>query len=143
MFGGALELLESEGVLVEDGPAVRRPDYVRVVSESQKREIDAYLGVLASNRYSPRTDRPIDPELLALLVEDGRVTKVSDSVVFESSAYDEMVEAIRAKIQEAGEVTVADVRDMFGGSRKYSLALMDYLDQQRITRRVGDARVLR
>ena len=40
-------------------------------------------------------------------------------------------------------MTVADVRDMFGGSRKYSLALMDYLDQQRITRRVGDARVLR
>ena len=118
VFGPALALLEADGVLVEDGPAVRRPDYVRVVSESQQREIDAYLGVLASNRYSPPTDRPIDPELLALLVEDGRVTKVSDSVVFDSSAYDEMVEAIRAKIQEAGEVTVADVRDMFGGSRK-------------------------
>ena len=143
VFGGALELLEAEGVLVEDGPAVRRPDYVRVVSESQRREIDAYMGVLASNRYSPPTDRPIDPELLALLVEDGRVTKVSDSVVFDSSAYGEMVEAVRARIGEAGEVTVADVRDMFGGSRKYSLALMDYLDQQRITRRVGDARVLR
>ena len=143
VFGGALELLEAEGVLVEDGPAVRRPDYVRVVSESQQREIDAYMGVLASDPYSPPTDRPIDPELLALLVEDGRVTKVSDSVVFDSSAYDEMVEAIRARIGEAGEVTVADVRDMFGGSRKYSLALMDYLDQQRITRRVGDARVLR
>ncbi len=143
VFGGALELLEAEGVLVEDGPAVRRPDYVRVVSESQQREIDAYMGVLASDPYSPPTDRPIDPELLALLVEDGRVTKVSDSVVFDSSAYEEMVEAIRARIGEAGEVTVADVRDMFGGSRKYSLALMDYLDQQRITRRVGDARVLR
>ena len=143
VFGSALALLEADGVLVEDGPAVRRPDHVRVVSESQQREIDAYMVLLASNRYSPPTDSPPDPELLSLLVEDGRVTKVSDSVVFESSAYQEMVEAIRAKIEEAGEVTVADVRDMFGGSRKYSLALMDYLDQQRITRRVGDARVLR
>ena len=143
VFGAALALLEADGVLVEDGPAVRRPDYVRVVSDSQQREIDAYMVLLASNRYSPPTDSPPDPELLSLLVEDGRVTKVSDSVVFESAAYEEMVEAIRAKIQESGEVTVADVRDMFGGSRKYSLALMDYLDQQRITRRVGDARVLR
>jgi selenocysteine-specific elongation factor len=32
---------------------------------------------------------------------------------------------------------------MFGASRKYALALLDYLDQQRVTRRVGDARVLR
>ncbi len=143
VFGSALALLEADGVLVEDGPAVRRPDHVRVVSDSQQREIDAYMVLLGSNRYSPPTDSPPDPELLSLLVEDGRVTKVSDSVVFESAAYEEMVEAIRAKIQESGEVTVADVRDMFGGSRKYSLALMDYLDQQRITRRVGDARVLR
>ena len=35
------------------------------------------------------------------------------------------------------------VRDMFDTSRKYALALMEYLDQQRITRRVGDDRVLR
>ena len=48
-----------------------------------------------------------------------------------------------AKIADALKVPVADVRDMFGTSRKYALALLDYLDKKRITRRVGDARVLR
>ncbi|MCD6230263.1 MAG: SelB C-terminal domain-containing protein, partial [Dehalococcoidia bacterium] len=35
-----------------------------------------------------------------------------------------------------GSITVAQVRDLFGTSRKYALALMEYLDKQKITRRV-------
>ena len=69
--------------------------------------------------------------------------RVSDSVVFSSAAYQDMVAKISSHIRENGEITVADVRDLFDTSRKYALALMDYLDAQRITRRVGDARVLR
>jgi selenocysteine-specific elongation factor len=46
-------------------------------------------------------------------------------------------------LQEHGSITVAQVRDMFGTSRKYALALVGYLDEQRVTRRVGDERVLR
>jgi selenocysteine-specific elongation factor len=38
---------------------------------------------------------------------------------------------------------VGQVRDAFNTSRKYALALMEYLDDQRITKRVGDERVLR
>ena len=64
-------------------------------------------------------------------------------MVFAASAYEEMLRRVTEYMSEHGEITVADVRDMFGASRKYALALMDYLDQQRVTRRVGDARVLR
>ena len=38
---------------------------------------------------------------------------------------------------------MAQVRDLFDTSRKYALALLEYLDTARVTRRVGDARVLR
>jgi selenocysteine-specific elongation factor len=48
-----------------------------------------------------------------------------------------------AHIKEHGKITVADGRDLFGNSRKYILPLLEYLDQQHITRRVGDERVLR
>jgi len=47
------------------------------------------------------------------------------------------------EIKSRGKVTVAEIRDLFHTSRKYALALMEYLDTQKITRRVGDARVLR
>jgi selenocysteine-specific elongation factor len=68
---------------------------------------------------------------------------VSDGVIFAGSAYQEMVRRIKAHIEQSGDITVGDVRDMFSTSRKYALAALEYLDQQRITRRVGDERVLR
>jgi selenocysteine-specific elongation factor len=54
-----------------------------------------------------------------------------------------MVERVVGHIRERGKITVGEVRDMFRTSRKYALALLEYLDQQHITRRVGDERVLR
>jgi selenocysteine-specific elongation factor len=101
------------------------------------------VDLLESSPYSPPTDSPVDAEVLNLLADEGRVVRVSETVVFSASAYRDMVDRISAYIEEQGEITVADVRDIFGASRKYALALLDYLDQQRITRRVGDARVLR
>jgi selenocysteine-specific elongation factor len=53
------------------------------------------------------------------------------------------VAGITAHLKSHGRVTVAEVRDMFSTSRKYALALMEHLDSQKITRRVGDERVLR
>ena len=50
---------------------------------------------------------------------------------------------IQAHLHAHGTVTVAQVRDLFGTSRKYVLALLEHLDAQGITRRIGDERVLR
>ncbi len=143
VFGYALRGLQAEGVLEEGGPLVKRPEHVRQLSESHQGAVDDYLKLLESNPYSPPTDSHLDAEVLNLLADQGKVVRVSESVVFSASAYDDMVEKIKALIVENGEVTVADVRDMFGTSRKYALALLDHLDKQRITRRVGDSRVLR
>jgi selenocysteine-specific elongation factor len=54
-----------------------------------------------------------------------------------------MVNRIVARIEREGSITVAQVRDMFGASRKYALALMEHLDERKVTKRVGDERVLR
>ena len=80
---------------------------------------------------------------MGLLVDEGNVVRVSESVVFDADAYEDMVLRVRQRTAEQGQITVADVRDMFGATRKYALALLEYLDQERITQRVGDARVLR
>ena len=67
---------------------------------------------------------------------------MGDGVVFAARAYNEMVERIVGRLKEQGSITVADVRDLFGTTRKYALPLMEHLDQEHITRRVGDQRVL-
>ena len=61
----------------------------------------------------------------------------------EARLYEEIVGRIVAHIKEHGSMTVAQVRDTFNTSRKYALAIMEYLDEKKVTRRVGDERVLR
>ena len=46
-------------------------------------------------------------------------------------------------IESQERATLADVRDHLGTSRKVAQAFLERLDQERITRRIGDARVLR
>jgi selenocysteine-specific elongation factor len=77
------------------------------------------------------------------LLEEERLVRMSDSVVFLADTYQEMVRRVIDHLKAEGSITVAQVRDMFQASRKYALALMEHLDEQRITKRVGDERVLR
>jgi len=143
VFGAVLPKLQEDGVVVEEGVLARLPDHRPGLTDDQSQTADAFLRLLDKDPYSPPTDSPVDPEVLSLLAEEGKVVKVSENVVFSSFAYQDMVDKISVHIGEQGEITVADVRDLFGTSRKYAIALMDYLDHQRITRRVGDSRVLR
>ena len=139
----AAERLSAEGILIDDGGLVRVSDHGVVLSEGQESEVAKYLDVLASEPWSPPTDHAIDPELLGHLLERGEVVKVNETVVFSTEAYADMRNRIVEHLNANGSVTVADARTIFGTSRKYVLPLLEYLDQQRITRRVGDERVLR
>ena len=143
MYVRAAERLSEEGILVDDGGLVRVSDHSVVLSEGQESDVTKYLDVLASEPWAPPTDHAIDSELLGLLLERGDVVKVNETVVFSTEAYADMRNRIVEHLNAHGSVTVADARTIFGTSRKYVLPLLEYLDQQRITRRVGDERVLR
>jgi len=134
--------LFDEGTIIEEGATVRLPSHQIQLSKDQQAKIDAFLNSLAQNPYAPPADLMPDTELLNLLVKQRRVVKVSDSVVFAASAYDEMVKKIIDHIKAHGKVTLGETRDLFNTSRKYAQALLEYLDQEKITRRTGDERVL-
>ena len=102
-----------------------------------------YLNALEREPYAPLSDDPVNPELLALLADQGKVVRVNDSIVFAAAAYREMTDRIVAHLKSQGSITVAETRTMFNTSRKYALPFLEYLDQQQVTRRVGDERVLR
>ena len=142
LFPQILDLLASQGSLLEEGALVRAPDHQVMLSPAQERGAEAYLQALEQQPFSPPTDLSLEPEVLGVLVSQGRLVRVNDEVVFTAKAYQEMEDRIVGHLKKHGKITVADVRDMFGTSRKYALPLMEYLDQRHITRRVGDERVL-
>jgi selenocysteine-specific elongation factor len=64
-----------------------------------------------------------------------------DGVHFAPAAIEHARRLVAAAVLERGTLTVADVRDLLGSSRKYVLAIVHLLDAEGVTRRRGDDRV--
>jgi len=60
-----------------------------------------------------------------------------------ADALAEVAARVRALCEAEGEVTLARLRDELGTSRKFAQALLEHMDANGITRRIGDERVLR
>ncbi len=136
-----LSRLIDEGVLAAEKLVVRLPTHHVQLNAGQQAKVDAFLRSLAQSPYAPPNDLIPETDLLNLLVQRGEVVKVSESVVLAASAYNEIVAKVTDHIKRQGKITLAEVRDMFGTSRKYAQAFLEYLDSKKITRRVGDERV--
>ena len=138
-----IDRLEARGVLLARGTLVALPTYVPALSAEEMQAANDYLALLGTKPHSPPTDRAPSDELLALLIDRGDVVRVGDDIVFAADAYNEMVARITERLRADGPLMLAEARDMLGTSRRYAQALLEHLDSRKITRRVGDARVLR
>jgi selenocysteine-specific elongation factor len=138
----AFQKLATQSIIAEEGNVIRLPAHQIQLTQAQQGKMDAFLRSLTENPYAPPGDLIPEPDLLGLLIEQRQVVKVSNDVVFAVSTYDEMVGKVTSRIKAQGQITLAEVRDMFQTSRKYAQALMEHLDGEKITRRVGDGRVL-
>jgi selenocysteine-specific elongation factor len=67
---------------------------------------------------------------------------VGAGVIFAADAYQRLVDGVVELIRSNGKVTLAEVRDRFATTRKYVQALLEHLDREKVTLRVGDERVL-
>ncbi len=84
-----------------------------------------------------------DDEMVRALAQRGDIVRVSDDIAFSRGAYESAVALVREIVAANGSVTVAQLRDRMSASRRPVLALLEHLDAQRVTRRVGDSRILR
>ena len=143
VYQRALVKLVEEGVVVDERQSLRLPDHEISLTPKMDQEASEYLDSLRKNPYSPPSDQKINPELLGVLVDQDKVVKVGDGVIFDAVVYREMTGRIVQHLKDHGNITVAEARTMFNTSRKYILPLLEHMDQQQITRRTGDERILR
>lgn len=147
VFNTLISHAVAEGQLAEWQTLVHLPDHTVVFEATQQKQVDDLLALFRRQPYTTPSvadcEARVGPDLLAALVEQGHLVRVSDDVLFLAGTYEQMVQRVTDHIRREGSITVAQVRDMFSASRKYALALMEHLDERRVTKRVGDARVLR
>ena len=147
VFDQVVERAVAENVLVAAEDVLRRPDFAVTFSPDLQRKIAALFAQFERAPYAPpsaqEAETAIGGEALNALVARGELVRLNEATVLSPKAFEAMRDWVIATIRAQGQVTAGQVRDQFDTSRKYAIALMEYLDEKRVTKRVGDARVLR
>jgi selenocysteine-specific elongation factor len=143
VFDDVVATAVAGGLAADDGQTVRLASFAIILDPDRRALADRYLNALAAAPYSPPApaDFGVDAATLGALVDRAEVVRIADGVVFAPAAFAEIEREVLRLIDRDGRLTLATFRDHFGTSRKYAQASLEYLDQRRVTRRVGDERV--
>ena len=147
LFNEAIQRAHREKILNTTETIVYLLEHRVQFSEEQQKVIDDVLGEFRRGPYSTPSPKEVvqvlSEDVLLALVEGKRLIRLSNDVLLLADTYYEFVAWLKSYLKENETVNVAKVRDTFATSRKYALALLEYTDEQRLTKRVGDNRVLR
>jgi selenocysteine-specific elongation factor len=134
---GELVHLPGRGVVMKDEEAESKK-IIEQAFASAGLKVPSLKEVLASLKV----DKIRAQKIVTLLLRDKVLIKISDELVFHQSALMDLRHRIAALKNTAPKIDVARFKDMAGVSRKYAIPLLEYLDRERVTRRVGDERVI-
>jgi selenocysteine-specific elongation factor len=94
--------------------------------------------------FEPPINTELDEHALAALREHGRAVRVGRQLHYHPEPLAEIERRVRARIERDGSITLAQLRDELGTSRKFAQALLEHFDATRVTlRHPDDTRVLR
>ena len=147
-FPSVVNGLVQDGLVADREGSVALPNH-SVELHSPDGKATALLELLGRQPFTPPSlteamrETGASDEMVRALAQTGAIVRVSDDVAFAKDAYEAAVEMVKEIVSNSGSITVAQLRDRMGASRRPVLALLEYLDSQRVTRRVGDSRVLR
>jgi selenocysteine-specific elongation factor len=127
--------LPGHGVVMKDEEAESKKNIEDAFS-SAGLNVPALREVIAGLRI----DKVRAQKIVTLLLRDKILIKVSDELVFHRSALEELRRQLAAHKVRSRTIDVGKFKELTGVSRKYAIPLLEYLDRERVTRRVGDAR---
>jgi selenocysteine-specific elongation factor len=134
---GELVRLPGRGVVMKDEEAESKK-VIEQAFASAGLKVPSLKEVLAGLKV----DKIRAQKIVTLLLRDKVLIKISEELVFHQSALLELRQKIAALKNTAPKIDVARFKDMTGVSRKYAIPLLEYLDRERVTRRVGDERLI-
>jgi selenocysteine-specific elongation factor len=91
---------------------------------------------------SLRLDRNTARKLIQLMLKENALVKISEEMLIHRVAMDKLIADVKALKSKNPKLGVSEFKDLAGVSRKFAIPLLEYLDRQRVTRRVGDERMI-
>src|SRR5580658_8502574 len=132
---GEVVHLQGRGVVMKDEEAESKK-IIEQAFASAGLKVPSLKDVLAGLKV----DKTRAQKIVTLLLRDKVLTKISEELVFHQSALADLRQKIAALKTTTPKIDVARFKDMTGVTRKYAIPLLEYLDRERVTRRVGDER---
>jgi len=151
---GLLERLRERKVIEPlDAGRVRLWGRSPALNPGQVARRQAILDALGREPWqTPRTDEIAEmvggvraevDQLLSLLEEEDRIVVLRDGVVFLADSIEDAKRTIAVHVAKTGSLAPADLKDLLGLTRKYSIPLLEHLDATGFTVRRGDRRILK
>ena len=90
----------------------------------------------------PQNEKVDAKQVLESLVTGGELVMLTPQICWHKDVYDRVCGVVKAHFAEHETLTLAELRDILSTSRKYTLAVLEYYDKNRITKKDGDLRRL-
>jgi selenocysteine-specific elongation factor len=152
IFSAALALLVQEKKLATSGDIAYLPGHGVVMKDEEaesKSSIEnafAAAGLKVPALKDVLAGLPVDKiraqKLVTLLLREKLLVKISEELVFHRDALAELRRTLATQKTTSPHLDVARFKDLTGVSRKYAIPLLEYLDRERVTKRVGDLRLI-
>lgn len=138
-------LLDNTPDIIAEADNVRAVDHSIRYTQQQQKNLAQLRDQIAAQPQQP----PSYKEAVALIGEDvlqaeialGNIVQIATDVIFARDDLDRFIRAALEHIDATGTIDAKTLRDVLSTSRKYAIALLEYMDAQQITRRIGDERV--
>ena len=134
---GELVHLSGRGVVMKDEESESKK-IIEQAFASAGLKVPSLQEVLATLKV----DKARAQKIVTLLLRDKVLIKISEELVFHQNALLALRQEIAALKASVPKIDVARFKEMTGVSRKYAIPLLEYLDRERVTRRVGDERLI-
>ncbi len=150
----AIAELASENKVASEREFLRLSTHKRVLPEEAERLKKRIEAVFLEAGFTPpdpqealarfRDHPKLSEELFELLVREGTLVRLSEKLFFHKEVLEEVKRRVLDYFKRNREMSVQDFRTLVkGASRKYLIPLLEYLDKEKVTIRVGDKRILR
>jgi selenocysteine-specific elongation factor len=136
-LSGELVRLPGRGVVMKDEEAESKK-IIEAAFATAGLKVPALKDVLAGLKV----DKTRAQKIVTLLLRDKVLVKISDDLVFHQNALGNLRKRIVLEKAKSPKLDVARFKDLTGVTRKYAIPLLEYLDREHVTRRVGDERVI-
>ncbi len=153
VFTALMQALSADSTLEVSRDKVKLANHTVDLSPERQAVADALEQLYLDAKHQPpsadealeaqKLTRVADRDMLQVLVDQDKLVRLKGDLFYHRTVLSNIERALRSYLEQQGELTAGEFRDLLQISRKYAIPLLEYFDNQRITVRMGDKRVLR